>query len=211
MKRSTYPLVLPFSFIHGNPWRHCWPASFSDFRLCAPGGKTSRYLWTRFVFSGSSQVSQRSSLHTLGHMGFVRLIEIHGRSSEIIIANVSLCSGVRILDGRLHLYALSGPAKDGHWGWLGRRHENPTAQVVALQDKLSDVAHAFPTETQTGTLQNLRKLLRCTVPLGPTVFPLQPWKILMRHPTFQNEDDLVLDIDLPVREHLPAVYHPLYS
>ena len=68
-------------------------------------------------FSGSSQVSQRSSLHTLGHMGFVhfvRLVEIHGRSSEIIIANVSLCSGVRILDGCLHLYALSGPAKDGH-------------------------------------------------------------------------------------------------
>jgi len=65
-------------------------------------------------FAGSSQ---RSSLHTLGHMGFVhfvRLIEIHGRSSEIIIANVSLCSGVRILDGCLHLYALSGPAKDGH-------------------------------------------------------------------------------------------------
>ena len=43
-----------------------------------------------------------------------------------------------------------------------------------------DVAHAFPTaETQTGTLQNLRKLLRCTVPLGPTVFPLKPCKSLM--------------------------------
>ena len=43
-----------------------------------------------------------------------------------------------------------------------------------------DVAHACPTaQTHTKTLEHLKKLLWCTVPLSPTVFPLKPCKILM--------------------------------
>ena len=164
----------------------------------------------KFVVSGSSQ---RSWLHTLGHRGFVRLIEIHGRSSEIVIANASLCWDDRILDGSLHLWALLGAAKEGHWAWLGRQDESRTAHTVALQDKQGCGACLSNCSNSHKNSWKPEKAFAVYCPtesyrVPPETMQNSDGVIMLQR---SSEDDLVLDIDLAVWEHLPAVYHPLHS
>ena len=215
MKRSTYPLVLPFSFIHGNPWRHCWPASFSDFRLGVPGGKTSRYLWTNLwtslFFSGSSQ---RSSLHTLGHMGFVhfiRLIEIHGRSSEIIIANVSLWLRCQ------HSWRTSASICfiwcSERWSLRvsGKTTWKSDSAGGGVAGQAVGCGTCFSNWNSDRNSSKPEKAFAVHCPTGSYRVPPETMENSDETSNVPKQDDLVLDIDLPVREHLPAVYHPLHS